>query len=591
MRKFGIGMFLVIILSRFVYSADFSVYSATMTVRSSLFHSAPVAATRKTFVISGEELKKNLVTTIDEAFSLIPSITFNRRGALNISSDISVRGSYFEHVLIMVDGISINEKQTGHHNLDIPVQINDIERIEVVYGPSSSLYGSGAYAGVINIITKESQKKINAGIMFGSHDLYEVNASIPLTYNGTDNIISFNKIKSSGYRRETQSDENGVSLISRHSLNNAKLSLIAGYNQKDFGANGFYGAYPSHEKLQQSFITIQSEHYINNKTTLIPKIFFKEHNDEFTLTVDNPALYINETESIAYGCDIGLSGDLDNGALRMNVSASQNDLDSSINGEYQETITAGYAGYEGEFNSLMVMCGLRDEYNDQHGNILLPHMGFGGDLTDELKWRASVSRGHSYPSFTDRYYLSPANVGTLDLKPETAWTYEAGVVHNLGLIWEANIFARDETDVIDYYLKNNKWIAGNIHLARVRGFEFNTTIKALSCETKLNYIYIDLYAAVANDYVSKYRLNYVRNNLVFDITLPKIYNVLSAFTITYNDRVNYKEYGYVDVRFSRNFGDLTAFVKGKNIFSEYYEEILGVPMPGAWWFCGLEVKL
>jgi iron complex outermembrane receptor protein len=77
-----------------------------------------------------------------------------RRGANGVQSDVSFRGSSFEQVLLLINGIRMNDSQTGHNSLNLPVDLGDVERIEVIKGPAARRFGQNAYAGAINIITK-----------------------------------------------------------------------------------------------------------------------------------------------------------------------------------------------------------------------------------------------------------------------------------------------------------------------------------------------------------------------------------------------------------------------------------------------------
>ena len=85
---------------------------------------------------------------------LASSVDVRARGERGVQSDFAVRGASFGQVLVLVDGVRLNDAQSGHHNGDIPVPLDAVERIEVLYGPASSLFGADAFGGTVNVITR-----------------------------------------------------------------------------------------------------------------------------------------------------------------------------------------------------------------------------------------------------------------------------------------------------------------------------------------------------------------------------------------------------------------------------------------------------
>ena len=106
--------------------------------------------------IDAKEIKNSANQTIADILEFAINIDCRERGGQGIQSDISVRGGTFEQTLVLINGIKMNDPQTGHHNLNIPISPELIERIEIITGGASRIYGNYAYSGVINIITKEN---------------------------------------------------------------------------------------------------------------------------------------------------------------------------------------------------------------------------------------------------------------------------------------------------------------------------------------------------------------------------------------------------------------------------------------------------
>jgi iron complex outermembrane receptor protein len=113
---------------------------------------------RSVEVLTGDEIEAHGVRSVPELLQLFPGLDVRRRGVHGVQADLSVRGGSFEQVLVLVDGVPVNNPQTGHHTLDLPVPVEAIERVEVLYGPGSALYGANAAGGVVQIFTKAGEE-------------------------------------------------------------------------------------------------------------------------------------------------------------------------------------------------------------------------------------------------------------------------------------------------------------------------------------------------------------------------------------------------------------------------------------------------
>ena len=136
---------------------------------------------RNVSVIDGKQLSQLPVSSIDELLRYIPGIESQTRNGFGVQADFIIRGSTFNQVLVVVDGVRMNDPLTGHFNSYIPVTPAEIERIEVLRGPASSIFGADAVGGVINIVTKtfSRQQSANSGTIearFGENNLRTVNA-------------------------------------------------------------------------------------------------------------------------------------------------------------------------------------------------------------------------------------------------------------------------------------------------------------------------------------------------------------------------------------------------------------------------------
>lgn len=126
----------------------------------------PVAQTgRNITIIDGTYFAALPVHSLDELIRYIPGIEVQARGPMGSQSDIIIRGGTFQQVLIVLDGLRINDPNTGHFNSYIPIAPSEIDRVEVLKGAASAIYGSEAVGGVVHIISKSFAPEYSGGKM------------------------------------------------------------------------------------------------------------------------------------------------------------------------------------------------------------------------------------------------------------------------------------------------------------------------------------------------------------------------------------------------------------------------------------------
>ncbi len=233
------------------------------------------------------------------------NIDIRQRGRNGVQSDISIRGGTFGHVLVMLNGISMNDPQTGHGSMDLPVDKDIIERIEVTFGPSSMIHGPGAFTGAVNIITaKDEPSHISAGLEAGSFGLLKTKLNLVHTKGPLSSVLSLSRQSSQGYAPDTDFRTYNIYLNSSYSSARLNATLQAGYQNKHFGASGFYTPLFPHqfERTGLSFMSLQTESGIKMK--LSSRLYWRQRHDEFLLDRDDPAFYRNLHRTDVYGARI-----------------------------------------------------------------------------------------------------------------------------------------------------------------------------------------------------------------------------------------------------------------------------------------------
>ncbi len=197
--------------------------------------------TRSIRIIDRKDIANWPAHSIQDVLRYAAGVDLRQRGPLGVQADASIRGGTFEQTLILIDGIKVNDSQTGHHNLDLPLTLNDIDRIEILEGHGSRLYGPNAFGGVINIITNRDQgKTLGLEALAGGFGLAGGGLSLSYSEGPLSHRLSVSGRRSAGYREHTDSR---ILTAFWHSLlrkDQREMAISLGHTNKVFGANGFY---------------------------------------------------------------------------------------------------------------------------------------------------------------------------------------------------------------------------------------------------------------------------------------------------------------------------------------------------------------
>ncbi|MBU1077856.1 MAG: TonB-dependent receptor plug domain-containing protein, partial [Spirochaetes bacterium] len=265
---------------------------------------------RNVIIISRQEIEESGFQNLDEVLNYSGMVDIVARHQ-NVQSDTSVRGTTFEQSLVMIDGVVFNNPQTGHHNLNLPVTLNDIDHIEIVPGQSSSLFGSYGFGGTINVITRDHlPSKVLLSFRYGSFNT--IGSAIGLNYSFDRISFSFNaeKERSDGFQYDTDHDILRINTTAGYYYNSDdSIKLNYGMILKDFGAYDFYSpgsGLPSRETIDNSLISLNVTKRFNS-LYLQPKLFYMEGSDDFILTIEDPGYFRSSHDTVKYGMDILLS--------------------------------------------------------------------------------------------------------------------------------------------------------------------------------------------------------------------------------------------------------------------------------------------
>jgi len=570
--------------------------------------SKAINSTRSIHIITDKDIESSPVHSVEELLGHIQSVDVKRRGIYGVQSDMSIRGVTFEEVLILINGIRMNDPQTGHHNMDLPITLEDIERIEITRGASSAFYGANAFGGVINIITKKPEgKKTKISALLGEHSLSRQSISTSYPLGISNNRLTFERKESSGYHPETEFDIKTFYLNSLLEFDKTNLGYLLGYTKKDFGADSFYSsAYPREEEHTDTrFLNVNSK--INYPNIIIkPHFYYRRHHDKYILDRTRPFFYLNFHTVYSYGGGFEVDFDLPYASIVLGTDFGQEKITSTQLGGHTRQKKSMFMQLSPKIdNGFIVALGVRADRYSNWGWQTNPGINIGYIINPRIKLKASANRAFRVPSFTELYYNSPSNKGSTDLVPEKGWTYEVGSDFSLERFsGQLNLFRREADDLIDWVkeVSSDPWQTQNIGKMDTDGVEvelkFIPEKKDSSCgislsEFLLGYTYIHSSKNIGN-LSSKYALEYLEHQASSGIKLdlPKKINLTSK--LSYKERLNKRHYFMLDTRISKKKEmekfNIEYFINATNLLNTSYTEVTGVLMPGRWIEIGTTIE-
>jgi iron complex outermembrane receptor protein len=519
-----------------------------------------------------------------DALRLDPSLDLRERAPNGVQSDISIRGANFGQTLILLNGIRISDAQSGHHNLDLPVPPEGIARVEVLRGSGSTLYGSDAVGGVINVITdppESSEFHLRASV--GNFGVNQERGSLALVHGPLHEQLTFSRDFSSGFRPDR--DYRNLALASStHWLSKFGASDVTmAYDDRPFGADQFYGNFNSWEDTKTWFASLRQAIGANTEASFA----FRRHSDLFVLFRDNPDFFTNHHAVESYVGTLRRSETLSSN-IRLHYGAEfyRDTIVSNNLGNHERNYGAGYASIDVRaLRRFSFAAGIRENVYGSLSVESSPSVSGGVWLNSRLKLRASASHAFRLPTYTDLYYHDPANLGSPNLRPERAWSYEGGLNWTPATRLRADlaVFHRRERDGIDYVRRaaTDVWRASNVDRLRFTGVETSLDARLSAGET-VAVRYTAIHGAQAGfvDLTSKYVFNYPSQSAVAEWRGAFSHGLLARTRIGTLNRRGRDPYALWDVYAAWSERALRPFVQLTNIIATHYEEIPGVVMPG-----------
>jgi iron complex outermembrane receptor protein len=576
-------------------------------------------------VITRDDIERAAAETINDVLKLATGVDVRQRGGFGVQTDISVRGGNFDQITILLNGVNISSPHTGHLSADFPVSPDDIERIEIIEGASSRVYGTSAFNGAVNIVTRDGQGLVN--VYGGSYGYVGANGRAGITTKTVSNTLSAGYTRSDGATENSAFSSTKVFYQGAFKPQHSSLSLNwqAGYSYKPFEANTFYGAasrdqWESNERWMAALNATFKLSTFNFQLST----FFNRWYDHYQWHKDSPVgENFHRVES--KGASLNAWTDWLLGKTLLGVEVRDERIKSSKlgkpmpeDGHYkyrdQRCNVSLFFEHDVRINRLNASLGLLANMNDGLDtkwriypgvdvkyNIFNGNGNVNGKLDVFVSWNMALRM----PTFTDLYYSGVGIEGNQDLKPEKSNDVQIGIEYVAkGLRVKAQGFYSHKTDMIDWvkYRENGTtdeiFHSVNFQLDNV-GYEADVDFLARElwgeeCPLRkfgVKYSYISEKSDYQVDVISsKYAMDYLRHKLLLNAD-GRVWKRLNlSLNWRWQDRVGADNapYALMDGRLSWDARHYSLYVNATNIFNKEYYDYVSIRQPGRCFIAGMK---
>jgi len=540
-------------------------------------------------------LIENAVQDASELAEDFPGTDIRQRGIHGVQGDISIRGGNPEQAGILLNGIPLNDMQTGHHNLNLPIPAISITQIQRFTPGTSQQAGSGMYNGALNFQNLHAKKKhIKIWLAGGQHQYTDFSTAIDFNTGKAQHHAAIARKSSTGHSENTDFKMMKAYLHSAVPIKETlKLALQAGYLDKAFGAQSFYtDKYPQQfEAINSSFGSLKFEK--GGKIKLNSGMYFRQHNDRFELFRESlfqktgnyyihnndtakfvPGIYdpwnyytghnYHKTQVFGYFADMKTRNFL--GDFHLGLNHRHEKILSNVLGKDRFIETN-----ETQYTNPYTKQAIRDQINMlasfQSVELSNFYLGFSGLLhytksyglksyggarihykfSNNFSSWAAINQSMRLPSFTDLYYSGPTNIGNPELLPEDAINFEIGSYYRNGLLsTQIQFFHLIGKNTIDWVKQtvDEKYISMNHTQLNTTGAEIGMKINTSRLpffETWLQTVNINytrlIKSKISDTYISAYALDYLQHQALFQAKHKLSNTGLGvSWTIRYQDR-------------------------------------------------------
>ena len=549
----------------------------------------PFSKTSRTItLITASEISKSSATNVADLLQNVAGIDVRRRGTDGMQSDLYIRGGNFDQTLVLIDGVKMDDVQTGHHSMNAILPLENIERIEIIKGPAARIYGQNAFTGAINIVTKKvSKNSLDLNLNYGSYNNKKGATSFNQKYKKGSVLASVSFQKSDGYRFNT--DFENVAAFFKSNFKN--YDLTTSFTQRKFGANGFYASpnyKDQYEETQTSLVALSTS-YEGRSTIVKPRLYWRRNQDMYLFLRNNPSYYRNLHISNKLGVETNMVFNSSLGKTGVGIDISRVFLVSNNLGEHNRTVITGFLEHRFELlnENLDITPGIAVSHYSDFKTKAFPGLDVGYRISEVFKLYGNIGYTYRVPTFTDLYYVGPTTLGNPNLEPESALSEELGFKFTTNS-FQLNLalFNRKSDNLIDWTKDNegDKWQTRNFSEVITQGIEtavnYVFTIGKYQQNLTIGYSFIEDDIKDNNVQFTRYSLNSIKYQ--FTSSFNSKFNQIFSQNISYRyvERTNGKSYNIVDAKIRAILKDGIEFsLTASNIFNAEYTETNLVPMP------------
>jgi iron complex outermembrane receptor protein len=605
-------------------------------------------AARMVTVLDRADIQQAPVQSINDLLKYAVGVDVRQRGPIGAQADISIRGGTQDQIILLLNGINICDPQTGHNAMDLPIDINDIVRIEVLEGPAGRIYGTSSLVGAINVVTQTiGSKKEDKGKLKGNKRDITLHAEggsygyahLGFRYSLTSQF-SASYTRSDGWSRSKtgtlNTDFSGAKGFYQGHYENddVRVRWHLGIADKGWGSGTFWAspkwqADDQYEHTTKLYSAIQGETR-RGRLRFNSSIYWNQNRDRYEGYRGQPEkMEYNYNRTDVYGVNISsyfdwnthnrtafgaelrnedlVSGNLGEPLSQTHhISGTDRDYTLGVN----RTNISGYLEHNLLLHDFTVSAGLVAVKNTWSNMNMTVYPGIDISYRPTLYWKfhASYNTSLRMPSFTEMYYKLQGYSANPHLKPEEMHALELGVNSHFSILnLQFCLWHHHGTNMIDWIMDTSQgndavWQSVNHTTTNSLGLETYAQLSIFHSQFSISYSYIHQDKKQEPGIVSQYALEYLRHKLVATALLPLTDRLSLNMTARWQDRVgsytdfdgsvqDYRPYFLLDSRLTWQQPTWKFYLEATNLLDTHYRDYGLVTQPGRWIITGISVSL
>ena len=584
-------------------------------------------------VISRDDIQRAEAASVNDLLKLATGVDVRQRGGFGVQTDISINGGTFDQITILLNGVNISSPQTGHNAADFPVSLSDIERIEVLEGASARVFGSSAFNGAINIVTRSDRdSNLRLSAEGGSFGTFGGDASLNISSANLSQKLSTGYTQSDGGTENSDFKRRRVYYMGNYASRFVDMQWQGGLSSQDYGASTFYSAKFNNQWEATRRIIASALADIkplgDERLVVSPQLYWHRDIDHYQLTRGKEGAKNGENyhRMDVYGASVNAHATwlLGKTALGFDLRKehilstaygtllSENEWtgihgsDRSYDHRGDRTNTSIFLEHNVILGGFTLSAGVLANRNTGLDNDFRFYPGV--DLSfrpnDMWKFYASWNKALRVPTYTDLYTSNSVQQGDPNLRPEKNSTFKAGTrFRTRGFEALLSGFYAKGTDIIDWVYttaERGKYHAMNIGKLDNMGYSVDATLfvqellpGSFITRVKAGYARIQQDHSTSQQvYGSLYALEYLRHKATLQVD-HRIWRQLSAsWAVRWQERMNnYSPYTKVDCKLQWTAPTYSLYLKTDNLTCHRYYDLGAVKQPGLWLMAGGSLKL